>query len=156
MNATPRLLESDCFQALLGGHDELVDTLGDVATLADNLLLDASNRELMDRVYESFAHVADDVAKHIEDEERGIFPALQASGVSHDMIQLLERDHSTLRSMIREMGQLDPTSLRAPRKLAYLVHSFTDFFAWHTEREEELALVVRRDSSPPRSSRRSM
>lgn len=155
MNALALSTQAACFQSLLGGHDAVFDEMTDVATQADALLLDSRQGELLIATFEASLAIGCKVIEHLEEEERGIFPALQASGVSREMICMLERDHSTLRSMIHELGQLDPTSLRAPRKLAHLVHSFVDFFGWHTEREEELALSLRRDSGisfSPRST----
>lgn len=149
MRAEPSALPP--FNALLEGHDTLLKVMSNAASLADALLADLTNRETMTRTYACALDIGHEVAEHMETEERSVFPALHARGVSHEMVELLERDHATLRSMIRELGLLDPASLRAPRKLAHLVHSFIDFLEWHTQREEELALVFRGRSVPPKN-----
>jgi iron-sulfur cluster repair protein YtfE (RIC family) len=164
----PSLPPASPFDAILHEHTHFGPSLAAATAAADRLALDPTNRHARQQARSAMRFIRTHALPHMKYEEAILFPRALDQGAPSEVIELLVRDHESLRRLAQRLEALDagatpggdreteappsshdPQRPNVPASQAELLRRFVQLFEWHLGREEELMTTLAPEGSGP-------
>lgn len=139
-------MKKDPIETMLEVHRELERQLGLLQKSLERFKDNGNVDEMRLALDGFFFFVKDDMSKHIEDEEKALFPVMKTAGLLNQELEAIIDEHEAVAASVETLGLLKDMDSLTYQEIQDEVEDILDTFRGHALKEETLLFKQAREN----------